>query len=174
MRFSNKQEKIQPSNNKNNERKNSSFSEFLFNWIKYNVKDIWNSKDVAKELWLEIRNNVPIYYIEGIWWPRKWSYDSKKNIIFIFDNADSETLKHEIIHSVEFNKPVSNELYNIYELAKNIISEKSFDGNAVSFNFKKNIHEFIADWYSKWLFINALKKEWIYGDFLKKTKYIFE
>ena len=117
---------------------------------------------------------MPIYYIEGSWWPRKWAYDSKKNIIYIFDNADSETLKHEIIHSIEFNKPVSNELYNFYELAKNIISEKSFDGNAVSFNFKKNIHEFIADWYSKQLFINALKKEWIYGDFLKKTKYIFE
>ncbi len=174
MRFYNKNEKIAQQNYENNEHKNSSFSEFLFNWIKYNVKSISGSRDVAKKLWLEIKCNVPIYYIEGSWWLRKWAYDSKRNIIFIFDNADSETLRHEIIHSVEFNKPIPNELYKFYELVKSRISEESFDGNAVSFNFKKNIHEFIADWYSKQLFINALKKEWMYEEFVNKTKYIFE
>jgi hypothetical protein len=44
-------------------------------------------------------------------------------------------------------------------LVKNTISEESFDVNAVTFNFKKNIHEFIADGYSKLPFIDALKKE---------------
>jgi hypothetical protein len=38
----------------------------------------------------------------------------------------------------------------------------------------KNIHEFIADGYSKQPFINALKKEWLYEEFLEKTKYIFK
>jgi hypothetical protein len=65
-------------------------------------------------------------------------------------------------------------LCEFYELVKNKISEKSFDGNTVSFNFRKNIHEFIADGYSKDSFINALKKEQLYEKFLQKTKYIFE
>jgi hypothetical protein len=44
----------------------------------------------------------------------------------------------------------------------------------VTFNFKKNIHEFIADGYSKLPFIDALKKEWMYENFMNETKYIFE
>lgn len=174
MKISSKTEKIQTHNQDYHEYKNPDFSEFLFNWIRYNVKDVWSSKVVAKELWLQIKNNIPIYYIEGSWWLRMWSYDSKRNIIFIFDNADEITLRHEIIHSLEFNKPIPNELYKFYELVKNTISEESFDGNAVTFNFKKNIHEFIADGYSKLPFINALKKEWMYDNFLERTKYIFE
>lgn len=174
MRFYNKNEKIAQQNDENNEHKNSSFSEFLFNWIKYNVKSISGSRDVAKKLWLEIKCNVPIYYIEGSWWLRKWAYDSKRNIIFIFDNADSETLRHEIIHSLEFNKAIPDELNKFYELVKNMVTEKSFDGWTVTFNFRKNIHEFIADGYSKLPFINALKKEWMYEEFVNKTKYIFE
>jgi len=174
MKISCKSEKMQTHNQDYHEYKKPDFSEILFNWIRYNVKDVWSSKVVAKELWLQIKNDIPIYYIEGTWWLRKWSYDSKRNIIFIFDNADETTLRHEIIHSLEFNKPIPNELYKFYELIKNTISEESFDGNAVSFNFKKNIHEFIADWYSKQLFINALKKEWIYDNFLERTRYIFE
>jgi hypothetical protein len=67
----------------------------------------------------------------------------------MFDNADRITLKHEIIHSLEFNKPVPDELYKLYKIVRNNITEESFGGNVVSFNFKKNIHEFIADGYSK-------------------------
>jgi hypothetical protein len=77
----------------------------------------------------------------------------------MFDNADEITLKHEIIHSIEYNKPVPNKLQKFYELVKNKVSEKSFDGEIASFNFMKDIHEFIADGYSKQPFINALKKE---------------
>jgi hypothetical protein len=54
------------------------------------------------------------------------------------------------------------------------ITEDSFEGWAVSFNFQKNIHEFIADGYSKEIFINALKKENLYAEFLDKTEYLFE
>ena len=77
----------------------------------------------------------------------------------MFDNADKITLKHEIIHSLEFNKPIPDELNEFYEFVKSRISEDSFDGGMVSFNFNKKIHEFIADGYSKEPFINALKKE---------------
>ena len=92
----------------------------------------------------------------------------------MFDNADEITLKHEIIHSIEYTKPIPNKLKKFYELVKNKVSEKSFDGEVASFNFMKNIHEFIADGYSKQPFINALKKEWLYEKFLENTRYIFE
>ena len=126
------------------------------------------------KLWINIIASIPIFFIEWNWWLRKWSFVREKNIIIIFSNADSETLKHEIIHSIEYNKPIPNELENFYELVKLKISEESFDEELVSFNFKKNIHEFIADGYSKQPFINALKKEWLFEKFLEETEYIFE
>jgi hypothetical protein len=92
----------------------------------------------------------------------------------MFDNADKITLKHEIIHSLELNKPIPDELNEFYESAKNIISENSFNGGMVSFNFTNSIHEFIADGYSKEPFINALRNEKLYKEFLEKTKYIFD
>ena len=92
----------------------------------------------------------------------------------MFDNADDITLKHEIIHSLELNKKISDELCEFYEKVKSTITEDSFVNSFVSFNFKKNIHEFIADGYSKQPFIDALKKENLYDEFIEKTKYIFE
>lgn len=149
-------------------------STFSIDWKKYKTKRISNSVEEGKILWLNIKNPVTIYYLEWSGWLIQWAYVNKRNIIFMFDNADRITLKHEIIHSLEFNKPVPDELYEFYELVKNSITEDSFDNGVVSFNFKKNIHEFIADGYSKWPFVNALKKEWMYEDFINKTKYIFE
>lgn len=149
-------------------------STFLIDWTEYKVKMTSDSVKEGKKFWLNIKNPVTIYYLEWSGWLRQWAYFRGKNIIFMFDNADEITLKHEIIHSLEFNKAVPDELNEFYELVKNRVSEESFDGRAVTFNFRKNIHEFIADGYSKLPFINALKKEWLHGDFLKKTKYIFE
>ena len=149
-------------------------SAFSIDWIKYKIKRISNSIEEGKKLWLNIKNPVTIYHLEWSGWLIQWAYVNKRNIIFMFDNADRITLKHEIIHSLEFNKPIPDELYEFYDLVKNSITEESFDDGVVSFNFMKNIHEFIADGYSKWPFINALKKEWMYEDFIKKTKYIFE
>lgn len=150
---------------------------FLIDWTEYKTKRISNSVEEGKKLWLNIKIPVTIYFLDWYGWLKKWAYRTEKNVIFMFDNADEITLKHEIIHSLELNKPIPDELYELYEfyeLAKNIISEKSFDGSMVSFNFKKNIHEFVADGYSKWPFIDALKKEWLYKEFLGKTKYIFD
>ena len=153
---------------------NSLFSVFSIDWIEYKTKKISNSVEEGKKLWLNIKSSVPIYYLEWNWWLRKWAYVREKDIILMFDNTDEITLKHEIIHSIEYNKSISNELYNFYEIVKNKVSEESFGEGIVSFNFMKNIHEFIADGYSKQPFINALKKEWLYEEFLEKTKYIFK
>ena len=150
------------------------FSIFSINWIQYRTKKISNSVEEGKKLGLNIKTSVPIYCLEWSWWLRKWAYNREKNIILIFDNTDEITLKHEIIHSIEYNKSIPDELHDFYEIVKNRVSEESFDYGIVSFNFMKNIHEFIADGYSKRPFINALKKEWLYEEFLEKTKYIFE
>jgi len=153
---------------------NSLFSVISIDWIRYKTKKISNSIEEGKNLWLNIKTPVPIYYIKWSWWLRKWAYVKEKGIIFMFDNTDEITLKHEIIHSIEYNKPIPDTLFRFYDLVKNKISEESFDGEVASFNFMKNIHEFIADGYSKQPFINALKKEWLYEKFLKETEYIFE
>lgn len=147
---------------------------FLFDWIEYKTKRIWNSVEEGKKLWLNIKIPVTIYFLDWHWWSRQWAYRTGKNVIFIFDNADKITLKHEIIHSLELNKPIPDELNEFYEFVKSRISEDSFDGGMVSFNFNKNIHEFIADGYSKEPFINALRNEKLYEEFLEKTKYIFD
>lgn len=153
---------------------NSPFSRFLIDWMEYKVNWKSNSLEEGRRLWLDVRNSVPIYYIKWTWWYRKWAYVKEKNIILVFDNTDDETLKHEIVHSIEFNRPISQELEKFYELVKLKITEESFDDGVVSFNFRKNIHEFIADWYSKKPFVDALRKEWLYREFLIKTEYIFE
>lgn len=147
---------------------------FLIDWTEYKVKWISDSVKEGKNLWLDIKIPITIYFLDWYGWLRKWAYRTEKNVIFMFDNADKITLKHEIIHSLELNKPIPDELNEFYESAKNIISENSFNGGMVSLNFTNSIHEFIADGYSKEPFINALKKEWLYEEFLEKTKYIFD
>ena len=147
---------------------------FLIDWTEYKTKRISNSVEEGKKLWLNIKIPVTIYFLNWYGWLRKWAYRTEKNVIFMFDNADKITLKHEIIHSLELNKPIPDELNEFYESAKNIISENSFNGGMVSLNFTNSIHEFIADGYSKEPFINALRNEKLYEEFLEKTKYIFD
>lgn len=174
MEVSKKNKENISTQNKFDQISNSLFSVISIDWIQYKTKKISNSIEEGKNLWLNIKTPVPIYYIKWSWWLRKWAYVKEKGIIFMFDNTDEITLKHEIIHSIEYNKPIPDTLFRFYDLVKNKISEKSFDGEVASFNFMKNIHEFIADGYSKQPFINALKKEWLYEKFLKETEYIFE
>ena len=50
---------------------------------------------------------------------------------------------------------------NLYEKVKQTITEDSFIDGVVTNNFRKNIHEFIADALTKSTFRNALKKEGI-------------
>ena len=87
----------------------------------------------------------------------KGGYDTVNNIIILSKDSDKETIYHELIHSVEYNLDKS-ELNPLYEKVKDSITEDSFNG-FVSWNFKKNISEFVADALSKKAFRNALKKE---------------
>lgn len=134
-----------------------------------------DSKTEGERLDIKIVDNIPILFLkwrsQNLWW-----YHPTLNIIIMYENSDDETLRHELIHSIEFKKEKTEELCSFYEKVKESINEDSFsDSNGfVTFNFTKNIHEFIADWYSKEPFIMAMKKEKLYDKFLEETKYLFE
>ena len=131
-----------------------------------------DSKTEGERMGIKITNTIPVFFLKGTW-KNKWWYHPEINFILVFENTWDDNLKHELIHSIEFKKEKNKELYLFYDKVKNIINEDSFSW-FVTFNFTKNIHEFIADWYSKDPFINAMKKEKLYDEFIQKTKYLFE
>lgn len=139
----------------------------------YVIKKVDSARDVGKQFGLIIKRNVPIYYLDGVS-NRQAAYYPEASIILMFNNSHELSLKHELIHVVENSQEKKPSLVAFYEKVKQIITENSFTGGFVTFNFNKNISEFIADGYSKEPFIEALKKEDLYENFLKETAYLFE
>jgi hypothetical protein len=90
------------------------------------------------------------------------------------NNTDETTLEHELVHVVEYKIPATPQLISLWKKAKEVINESSFSGGFFAFNFMRNIHEFIAEGKTRPAFIEALKKEGLYEEFLKETNYIFE
>ena len=123
----------------------------------YSIVEKISSKELAKRNGLTISSNIPVYIVSEFLGARKGGYDTVNNIIILSKDSDKETIHHELIHSVEYNLDKS-ELNPLYEKVKDSITEDSFNG-FVSWNFKKNISEFVADALSKKVFRNALKKE---------------
>ena len=123
----------------------------------YSIVEKISSKELAKRNGLTISSNIPVYIVSEFLGSRKGGYDTVNNIIILSKDSDKETIYHELIHSVEYNLDKS-ELNPLYEKVKDSITEESFDG-FVSWNFRKNISEFVADALSKKAFRNALKKE---------------
>ena len=134
-----------------------------------------DSKTEGTRMGIKVKNSIPIFFLKGSW-KNKWWYHPDINLIFVFENTWDDNLKHELIHSIEFKKEKTKELCSFYEKVKKSINEDSFSesNGFTTFNFTKNIHEFISDWYSKDPFIIAMKKEKLYDEFLQKTKYLFE
>ena len=105
--------------------------------------------------------NVPIVYVKESLQTRKGGFIPSLNAVIVSEiNTDEETIKHELIHSKEYSIDTSS-LNTLYEKVKQIITEDSFIDGVVTNNFRKNIHEFIADALTKSTFRNALKKEGI-------------
>jgi len=102
--------------------------------------------------------NIPIIYVKESLGFRTGGYIPSIDAIVLSEiNSDAKTLKHELVHGIEHGIE-SSTLNPLYEKVKNNISEDSFD-NVVSNNFRKNIHEFIADAVSSDVFRRALEKE---------------
>ena len=132
-----------------------------------------NSKLEWEKFGIKINNSIPVFYLKWYWGVRQWWYHPNLNFICVFENTKDYTLKHELIHSIEYKQDKTKELISFYKKVKNTINEDSFD-SFTTFNFTKDIHEFIADWYSKTPFIEAMKKEKLYKEFLEETKYLFK
>lgn len=105
--------------------------------------------------------NVPIVYVKESLQTRKGGFIPSLNAVIVSEiNTDEETIKHELVHSKEYNVDTSS-LNNLYEKVKQTITDDSFIEGVVTNNFRKNIHEFIADALTKSTFRNALEKEGI-------------
>ena len=114
----------------------------------HEVINIFDSRKAISHLGLkhDIKNPVPILILdrmipgEGI-----AHYHPELNVIFAYNDTVPEVMLHEIIHSLEMQKPLSDELKEFYQKLLLQIPDKA----NVRPNFHKDIHEFIADAYSK-------------------------
>ncbi len=139
----------------------------------YEITKVTSATDLGGELGIRIARPVPVYYLNGVSAQSRGAYHPERDIVLVFANTDEETLRHELTHVVEYFQEKTSELLDLYERAKRLITEDSFEEGFASFNFIKNIHEFIADGRTKPALIAALKKEGLYENFLDATEYLF-
>ena len=140
---------------------------------RYRITQITLASEVGKEFGMHIKRMVPVYYLDGTSGTSRGAYHPGKDIVLVFTNTDEETLQHELTHVIEYHEEKTPELLDIYRRALDRITEGSFTNGFVSLNFRKNIHEFIADGRTKPALIEALKKEGLYDDFIKASAYLF-
>lgn len=140
----------------------------------YEIAKIEPASEVGERYGMHIAQSTFVYFVNGVSAQSRGAYHPEQNIVLVFENTDEETLKHELTHVVEYYQEKSPELLELYEEVKRRITEHSFEGEFSSFNFMKNIHEFIADGRTKPAFIAALKKEGLYDEFSRVTAYLFE
>lgn len=139
----------------------------------YKIMKVISAADLGMDLGMRIARSIPVYYLDGASAQSRGAYHPEQDIVLVFTNTDEETLRHELSHVVEYHQEKSPELLEFYERAKRLITEDSFEEGFTSFNFMKNIHEFIADGRTKPAFIAALKKEGLYDDFVAVSAYLF-
>ena len=137
------------------------------------VQKIESGSELGNQFGLHINRDVPVYILESETVDVQGGYQPEADVVVIYThNIDPTTLEHELIHAVEFKYEPTPSLLALYEKAKIAITESSFDDvGFITFNFMKNIHEFIADGKTK--LKKILKKEGLWEDFQKETAYIF-
>ena len=146
------------------------FKDWFGDWTKVIPKTVFKKGDIisiggsnftVSRVEKDSNYNVPIIYVKESLQTRKGGFIPSLNAVIVSEiNTDEETIKHELVHSKEYNVDTSS-LNNLYEKVKQTITEDSFINGVVTNNFRKNIHEFIADALTKSTFRNALKKEGI-------------
>lgn len=148
---------------------------FLIEDKEYTIERVESATDMALEYGLKINRYVPVYFIDGVVPRAHGSYYPEADMVLIYKNmTDPTTLKHEFVHAIEYHTEPTPELLALFEKSKSVITEDSFQHGFYPWNFKKNIHEFIAEGKTRFAFIEALKKEGLYEEFEKETAYMFE
>ena len=145
--------------------KDGSFSE-------HKIINIIDSKKavIAIGLNYDIKNPVKVIILDENIKSNAGAYHPELDVIFAYNDTKPEIMHHEIIHSLEMKKIIPKELKVFYEKILEIFP----DNSNLEPNFRKDIHEFIADAYSKDGLIETLKKQNLYEEFKKLTEYIFE
>ena len=134
---------------------------------------VGSSFEEAIRLGIEVLRDIPIYYLDKNLPFMDAGIGHGGDRIVMFPISDDQNLRHELIHSVELSHAPTPELLDLYERVKLAISGSSFsEADGETYNFLKDIHEFIVDGYNHAWFISALKREGLYKEFLEATKYM--
>lgn len=141
---------------------------------RYSILRIATATEVGAQVGVRITRPLPVYFLDGPSGRHRGAYHPNHDFIVVFTNTDLETIKHELVHAVEYHQEKRPELIRIYELALERIVDASFPSGLVSYNFRKNIHEFIADGWTKPALIEALEREGLYEAFVAASKYLFK
>jgi hypothetical protein len=137
----------------------------------YEIVNILDSRKAVDALGLnyEIKNPVRILILDkGMAWNLA-AYHPELNVIFADNHTPPEVMHHEIIHSLEMTKTIPDDLKDFYAKVLEVLPDTS----NLHPNFRKNIHEFVADAYSKEGLIETLRSKGLYEEFERLTKYIF-
>lgn len=137
------------------------------------ILKVGSSLQEAGRLGIAVQSDIPIYYLDKDLPFMDAGIGHGGDHIVMFPISDDQNLRHELIHSVELSHAPTQDLLDLYEKVKQVIQEDSFrDTDGETYNFSKDIHEFIVDGYNHAWFISALKREGLYDQFLRVTKYM--
>lgn len=118
----------------------------------------------------EIKCPIPILILDKKIPGNLAAYHPELNVIFAYNDTSPEVMHHEIIHSLEMTKQIPEQLNIFYKKVLEVLP----DNSNLQPNFRKNIHEFVADAYSKNGLIETLKNKGLYDEFINLTRYIFQ
>ncbi len=138
----------------------------------FEIINVLDSGHAAATLGLDydIKNPVQILILNKEMKGNLAAYHPDLNVILANNDTPPQVMHHEIIHSLEMSKLIPNDLEKFYEKVLDMFPDTS----NLNPNFRNNIHEFIADGYSKAGFIQTLKDKDMHEEFKSLTKYIFE
>ncbi len=142
------------------------------------VVKIENAREIASSLGFLLERDVPIYHLDKTPIFKKirshglGSYVDSLDAILFYPVTDEVTKRHEIVHAIEYRQEITRELQNFFDRIKKLYPEGMEINGSTTFNFAKNIHEFLADGYTSKVVIEILKKAGLYGEFLTVTAYL--
>ena len=139
------------------------------------IDRVESGRAFARERGLNLTRDIPIYFLDrpfkrGI----SGAYSEEGDRIYLLTAriSDERTIRHEIVHAIEKKQEISEELLAYFERVKALYPEGIEHNGGAIFNFKKDVHEFLADGYTQQILIDELKKKGLYEEFLRVSEYL--
>ena len=106
--------------------------------ITLTILKVSSSLQEAERLGIAVPSNIPIYYLDKDLPFMDAGIGHAGNHIVMFPISDDQSLRHELIHSVELSHEPTQELLDLYEKVKQVVKEDSFrDTDGETYNFSK-------------------------------------